>query len=680
MDETEPPPPPQTPSLFPLPSQPSLSPQPPNPNNEWLNNPSFSIDLSIINQTLPTPPEQPQPESESESEEEKTTSARPRYELVESSASDHDSNSQGNRTTKKKKKKRKRKEVLSQRNSTVHAKEYYFDSNADRDNLAFGSLYRMDVARYKLYNSRKTYGPYHFLSNQYISSLRGDNDVDALDNNLRSGGRYWSPKYTIMEHHKNFKRIRIPAPEKPLRTLVTDFIPLSDESSSSESLSWSAVVEESWEDEVLRKTREFNKLTRESPHDEKVWLAFAEFQDKVSNMQTHKGARVQTLEKKISILEKATELNPDSEQLLLSLMNAYRSRDSTDLLISRWEKILVQNSGSYKLWREFLLVLQGEFSRFKVSEMRKMYANAIRALFGSCNKQFRQAEKSATAAVRDPSIVQLELCLVDTFASLCRFEWQAGYQELATSLFQAEIEYSLFCPSLLLTEQSKHRLFEYFWNSNGARVGEEGALGWATWLEKEEEQRKTIIKEELSSKADEGGWTGWSEPLSKTQEFKEADEEPTLGDVDENTSDGPETDDVAQEDDADALLKMLGIDAAAEANGEVKDPTAWNRWSKEELARGADQWLPLRAASDDAENDEHLLRVILFEDVSDYLFSINSEEARQSLVSQFIDFFGGRLPQCDFMYNITWAGLMLYVKQNTPGPIKARFWDINKQL
>jgi hypothetical protein len=150
------------------------------------------------------------------------------------------------------------------------------------------------------------------------------------------------------------------------------------------------VVEESWEDEVLRKTREFNKLTREHPHDEKVWLDFAEFQDKVASMQPQKGARLQTLEKKISVLEKATELNPDNEELLLCLMKAYQSRDSSDMLIGRWEKVLMHHSGNHKLWKEYLRVVQGEFSRFKVSDMRKMYAHAIQAVSSACSRQFRQ--------------------------------------------------------------------------------------------------------------------------------------------------------------------------------------------------------------------------------------------------------------------------------------------------
>lgn len=41
------------------------------------------------------------------------------------------------------------------------------------------------------------------------------------------------------------------------------------------------------------------------------------------------------------------------------------------------------------------------------------------------------------------------------------------------------------------------------------------------------------------------------------------------------------------------------------------------------------------------EAQEQLSRVILFEDVSDFLFSLSSVDARLSLVLQFIDFFGG---------------------------------------
>lgn len=210
-----------------------------------------------------------------------------------------------------------------------------------------------------------------------------------------------------------------------------------------------------------------------------------------------------------------------------------------------------------------------------------------------------QVHHAAKSSPLDSALVQLELSLVDIFLGLCRFEWQAGYQELATALFQAEIEFSLFCPSLLLTEQSKQRLFEHFWNSDGSRVGEEGAFGWSTWLEKEEEYRQRVIKEEESMDGDKGGWTGWSEPLAK-----KTISDGNLDDEANNDMEGeelqPELEDEdmeGEEDDTEALLKKLGIDVDAASSGEIKDTSTWIRWSKEELSRDGDQWMPLRAKS-----------------------------------------------------------------------------------
>ncbi|KAJ4959907.1 hypothetical protein NE237_019817 [Protea cynaroides] len=657
---------------------------------QWLSNSSFSTDLSVVQESVASRDTIiPEEQEEEEEDAERIPQAKPppSYDLLESSASDEDRDTEfkrekkGEKNKKKKRKRKKSREPVvddyASRKLAVHAwagsntkpaKDYYFDSRGDRDNLAFGCLYRMNVSRYKLHNSSKL-SEFHtkalYRGKIWDSLVGGDEDIDALDSKLRSGGRYWSTKYSALERHKNFKRVRIFAPDKSL-IVPGEFIPLDEtscESADGRSPSRMDVIEESWEDEVLRKTREFNKMSRECPHDERVWLAFAEFQEKIVSRQPQKAARLQTLEKKISILEKATELNPDNEALLLCLLKAYQSRDSPEVLIERWQKILMQHSGSCNLWKGFLRVIRSDFSRFKVSDMRKMYANAIQALSATCTKLCRQVHQTVKPLSVDSSIVQLEHGLVDIFVSLCRLEWQAGYQELATALFQAEIEYSLFSPSLLLTQQSKQRLFEHFWNSEGAaRLGEEGALGWSTWLEKEEDNRKKIIAED-SAQENEGGWTGWSQPLSRdnvTSKDSEDFVEDAVGVQD--AGEEFETEDVKQEDDIEDLLKKLGIDVDAEAVGEVKDTATWTRWSEEELSRDCGQWMPVREKYGtsrindtlDREGDEQLLRVILFEDVNEYLFSLSSEEARFSLVSQFIDFYGGKISQWTSTNSSSW--------------------------
>ncbi|XP_042501686.1 nuclear exosome regulator NRDE2 [Macadamia integrifolia] len=676
------------PSLFPLFPLSDSSLQSTSKVPQWLYNPSFTTDLSVVQESLASRDNiTSQEREEGEDDEEIPQAKPPPYDLLKSSASDEDRDTESRRERrgeKNKKKKRKRRrsreqadDDYSSRKSAVHAwagsdtkpaKDYYFDSRGDRDNLAFGSLYRMDVARYKLHNSSRLSESHTKVWNRWKNwdlLVDGDEDIDALDGKLRSGGRYWSTKFSALERHREFKRVRIFALDKSLM-VPGEFIPLdetSSESADGRSPSKMEVIEESWDDEVLRKTKEFNKISRECPHDERVWLAFAEFQDKIASRQPQKAARLQTLEKKISILEKATELNPDNEELLLCLLKGYQRRDSAEVLIERWQKILMQHSGSCKLWKGFLHVMGSDFSRFKVSDMRRMYANAIQALSTTCAKLCRQVHQTVKPLSVDSSVVQLEQGLVDIFVSLCRFEWQAGYQELATALFQAEIECSLFCPSLLLTEQSKQRLSEHFWNSEGARLGEEGALGWSTWLEKEEENRQKIIAEESAQENEGGGWTGWSEPLSRNNvTSKDSDDfvEDAVGVND--AGEEFETEDVKLEDDIEDLLKKLGIDVETGVEGEVKDTATWTRWSEEELSRDSEQWMPVRekygaSRTNDAldrEGDEQLLRVILFEDVSEFLFSLSSEEARFSLICQFIDFYGGKISSWTSTNSSSW--------------------------
>ena len=63
-------------------------------------------------------------------------------------------------------------------------------------------------------------------------------------------------------------------------------------------------------------------------------LLFCNFLHKVASTQPQKAACLQTTERKISILEKAVELNPDSEELLLCLLKSYGKRDSTETLLA----------------------------------------------------------------------------------------------------------------------------------------------------------------------------------------------------------------------------------------------------------------------------------------------------------------------------------------------------------
>jgi hypothetical protein len=65
------------------------------------------------------------------------------------------------------------------------------------------------------------------------------------------------------------------------------------------------------DDYITRRTRELNQQTRERPHDVKKWLEFVAFQDEMVDLGK-KQSRTQLVDKKLSILERALDDNPDS--------------------------------------------------------------------------------------------------------------------------------------------------------------------------------------------------------------------------------------------------------------------------------------------------------------------------------------------------------------------------------
>ncbi|PKA47022.1 hypothetical protein AXF42_Ash011696 [Apostasia shenzhenica] len=666
--------------LFPLSCEPDSSPPGSSKAAQWLSNPSFTFDVSTISAApaAAVPLEPPHADSD---EEEAHVARRPTHEPVPTSSSSEGQQS-SERKEKVSRKKRKRKKgredsgYASSGKSTVRTwidtkskpvKDYYFDVHGDRDNLAFGCLYRMNVPRYKLDNIADVSElEFQMLHQQRFSGswMDPECDLDVLDGKIKAGGRYYSVKFTALEKNKGFKHLKIL--EKQPSLLPGEYMPLVELSTTDNGIDESKVVvelEESWEDELVRRTRELNKMSRDFPHDENVWLAFAEFQDKVASTQPQKAARLQTLEKKISILEKAVELNPDNEELILCLLKSYKHRDSIEALMEKWEKVLTEHFDNVRLWKEYLLIREGEFSLFKVSDIRKAYGHAIRALSSACNRLCRQDFEASNLTSTDNSLVQLEVGLVDIFINLCRFEWQTGHQELATGLFQAEIEYSLFSPSLLLSSHSKQRLFEHFWNSSGARIGEDGAFGWSAWLDNGEQSKQNTADDENKEESD-GGWTGWMYPFPTNTSNMEENAEDLIADTAEED---PDNVGVPVHDNIEALLKKLGIDVDANPNTEVKDAKTWNKWSQEEMSRDSEQWMPVREHHDSAlrddnhltERDDQLSRVILFDDINDFLFSLCSEEARYLLVSRFVEFFRGIISHWTCTNSVSWMEKVL---------------------
>jgi len=74
----------------------------------------------------------------------------------------------------------------------------------------------------------------------------------------------------------------------------------------------------------------------------------------------------------------------------------------------------------------------------------------------------------------------------DLFAELCTLLCGCGHHEKAVALFQAELEFCLFRPSVL-SSVTPHKdavdFMSVYWDSNAPKFGEDGCHGWAGWVE-----------------------------------------------------------------------------------------------------------------------------------------------------------------------------------------------------
>lgn len=153
-------------SLFPIfPVTESSSIQTHSPSaSQWLSNSSFNADISIINDAVVSQLNRETVQSPLQVDDDDENRAQgkpspPSYAILESSESDGDGREREKKKKSKRKKKRKRDrsgersglDGYGSRKSRVRAwadseantaKDYYFDSHGDRDNLAFGCIYR----------------------------------------------------------------------------------------------------------------------------------------------------------------------------------------------------------------------------------------------------------------------------------------------------------------------------------------------------------------------------------------------------------------------------------------------------------------------------------------------------------------------------------------------------------
>eukprot|EP00478_Filoreta_tenera_P001044 GABV01001053.1.p1 GENE.GABV01001053.1~~GABV01001053.1.p1 ORF type:complete len:291 (+),score=101.50 GABV01001053.1:97-969(+) len=220
--------------------------------------------------------------------------------------------------------------------------------------------------------------------------------------------------------------------------------------------------------------------------------------------------------------------------------------------------------------------------------MRSVYEECIQQLILARTKKetsrWGSGASSSSSAAPAPSASRakrargIEETLLTVFFRAVSFEFQAGYTERAFAAFQALIELNVFRPPALHNAPPTQTgiWFRVFWESDTPRIGEPNAPTWATWFDQIHQRHNTPVPPPWDT-------------------FPPAPPPPASADPLE-------------------------------------------RWLFQENSRQINHNLPLRDLLSPDAADLHT--IVLYDDISIYLFDIHDPDLLRELLFQFLSFIG----------------------------------------
>lgn len=315
-------------------------------------------------------------------------------------------------------------------------KAYRLSKKPDLANRMYDSLYRLDVALYKMKSSLTCLG---ISKHQVIelSEKRGKKSKKARD----IVSRYWNVKDDKLDEVEEGILTTMPCvlKSKELDVSFNDsggYISLelpgaSEEVSNDHSVD--AVKESKYTDtdsqEMLEKTAELNKILRENPHDIQAWLALVNFQEEVvwkedsvkssfsaTGREKRKAATRTIIEKKIAVFEKALQQNPSSIELIMGHLDLCSEIMEGEELLQKWKKVSFVHPNNVVLWNHYLRFVQSRFSVFSFSNASAVYGKCLSTLSAIKEGTFTSHEADE----------DIESGILDLFIQQCQFARQSG--------------------------------------------------------------------------------------------------------------------------------------------------------------------------------------------------------------------------------------------------------------
>ncbi|MCI4383036.1 hypothetical protein PGIGA_G00021890 [Pangasianodon gigas] len=269
-------------------------------------------------------------------------------------------------------------------------KLFYMDRKSDPANWEYKSLYRAHIARYKRKGSSAL-----GLDSRTQGVLWEDSAPDRKRKEKRDE-RYFSPSNRRFLSSETPPTLSAPPTDSTLSTDPASFIPLppcKEEPDSAPQtgtstnplrvydLATSLWLEGKGQPEVkdqvqpppsnmlMAQVEEFNRKLRENPTDVNMWLDFIQFQDEVGGSLSGQGAESERAlwDRKLSVVERALQLNPGSVELKLHRLRLGRGLWDSTTQLKEWKKVVFIHPNSAPLWRSYILFTQSHDSEERMS-------------------------------------------------------------------------------------------------------------------------------------------------------------------------------------------------------------------------------------------------------------------------------------------------------------------------
>ncbi|KAI8835046.1 NRDE-2, necessary for RNA interference-domain-containing protein [Chytriomyces cf. hyalinus JEL632] len=236
--------------------------------------------------------------------------------------------------------------------------------------------------------------------------------------------------------------------------------------------------------EFMQETRRLNLRLENNPTNLSTWLELLQLQDSLVAAATAESTNERSLralkkaitEKKIAIYEKALQVHSGEPKLLLPFLEMVQEVWDAPRLLTAWDRVLKRANrsisdgnasiddvrGAFQIWDRYLTFRMTSYLSFSV--------NSCLDAYGQCLDAFRVDHDSD----------EHQSCMLHFFTRACSLLFDSGYTERAVALYQAMVEFACFTPAAFETMDFEQRvdMFEEFWESECARVGEKGATGW----------------------------------------------------------------------------------------------------------------------------------------------------------------------------------------------------------